>query len=54
MGRTAAAGEKKRVRCRLDKTEDVEAAVGRLPGLFPGVTVGVVYDEKKKRFLRKR
>lgn len=47
-------GEKKRVVMSFDKPEDIEAAVARLPELFPAMRVGVEYDERKKKFVKKR
>jgi hypothetical protein len=47
-------GEKKRVTLTLDKPEDVEAAVLRLPQLFNDMRVGVEFNERKKKFVKKR
>ena len=44
------AGEKKAVTCVFDKTEDVQAALERLPSMFPGLKVKVEFDEGKKKF----
>jgi hypothetical protein len=43
-------GEKKRVQCVLETVDDVHDALRTLPGLMPNLRVGVVFNEKKKRF----
>lgn len=49
-----APGEKRAVTYTLETTEDIESAVARLPQLFPNARIGVVYNEEKKRFVRKK
>ena len=46
------AGEKKRVSCILEQTEDVDAAIQCLSEVFPALRVQVEYDEKKKKYVR--
>jgi hypothetical protein len=47
-------GEKRPVSCVLEKPEDVESAVNRLPHLFPAMRIGVVYDEKRHRWVKRK
>jgi hypothetical protein len=43
-------GEKKRVTCTFDTAEDTEAALRCLGAVMPGLRVGVVYNERKRRY----
>ena len=46
------AGEQKRVKCALDQTVDVDAALQCLATVFPDLRVAVEYNERKKKYLK--
>jgi hypothetical protein len=45
---------KRRVRCPLETTEDVEAAIRCLQPILPGLRVGVEFNERKKKFVKRK
>jgi hypothetical protein len=45
-------GEKKPVRCVLEATSDVDAAIAQLPQLFPGLRVSVMRKEGKDKYVK--
>jgi hypothetical protein len=47
-------GEKKRAQCYLHKPEDTEAAMKKLPRVFPGIRIEVALDERKGKYLKKQ
>jgi hypothetical protein len=46
--------EKKRVQCYFHTPDDIDAAMKRLPAIFPSLRIEVVFDERKKKYLKKR
>lgn len=45
-------GEKKRVECYFHKPEDTEAAMKKLPKIFPAIRIEVAFDQRKGKYLK--